>query len=78
LLNKLEHRDSTKDIRLELHRDTELTIAELHSHHSRLALESLVLETEEKANRLSDRKDTLDLKEDSRCADVARGADSIV
>ena len=35
---------STKNIRRQLHRDAELTIAGLHPHHPRVALEGLVFE----------------------------------
>ena len=69
---------STKNIRLQLHGDAELTIARLHPHHARLALEGPVFEIEEKPDRVSDRIFALCLKENPRCADVARGADPFV
>ena len=69
---------STKNIRLQLHGDAKLTIARLHPHHARLALEGLVFEIDEKPDRLSDRICALGLKENSRCADIARDADPIV
>ena len=80
LLNKLPPAlsFSTKNIRLQLHGDAELTIARLHPHHARLALEGLVFETEEKPDRVSDRICALGLKENSRGADIARGAGPIV
>jgi hypothetical protein len=66
---------STKNIRRQLHGDTELTIARLYPH---LALEGFVFEIEEKSNRVSDRIRSLSLKENSRRADIARSADPIV
>jgi hypothetical protein len=69
---------STKNIRRQLHGDTELTIARLYPHHTRLALEGFVFEIEEKSNRVSDRIRSLSLKENSRRADIARSADPIV
>ena len=66
---------STKNIRRQFHGDPELIIARLHPHHARRALEGLVFEIEEKPDRLSDRIGARSLKENSRCADIARGAD---
>jgi hypothetical protein len=45
---------------------------------TRFALESLVLETEGKPDGVSDRVPALGLKENTRSADVTRGADPIV
>ena len=56
----------------------ELIIARLYPHHARLALEGLVSEIEEKPDRVADRMCILVLKENSRCADIARDAGSII
>jgi hypothetical protein len=69
---------STKNIRCQLHGDPELTIARLHPHHARLALEGLALKTEGEPDGVSDRVRTLGLKENPRGADITRGAGPIV
>jgi hypothetical protein len=57
---------STKNIRLHLHGDAELTVARLHPYHARLALDGRVFEIEGKLDRLSDCICALGLKEKSR------------
>jgi hypothetical protein len=68
---------STKNIQIQLHSDAELTLALLHSHHARLALEGLVVKIEEKPDRVPDRIGALGLKENPRGADIACDAGPI-
>jgi hypothetical protein len=56
LLNKLPPAlsFSTKNIRLQLDGDAELTVTRLYPHDARLALEGLVFEIDEKPDCVSD------------------------